>query len=75
MSDSFSFPEKEQLCQKNTETVKAKSSETERTSGQKVLQDVPGHRNIRTAMGTYAKAFRDKKVEAVRALNGAFKIS
>ena len=41
----------------------------------KVLQDVMGHRNIRTTMETYAKAFRDKKVEAVRALNGAFKIS
>lgn len=41
----------------------------------KVLQDVMGHRNIRTAMETYAKAFRDKKVEAVMALNGAFKIS
>ena len=34
-----------------------------------------GHRNIRTTMETYAKAFRDKKVEAVMALNGAFKIS
>lgn len=31
----------------------------------KVLQDVMGHRNIRTTMETYAKAFRDKKVEAV----------
>lgn len=41
----------------------------------KVLQDVMGHRNIRTTMETYAKAFRDKKVEAVMALNGAFKIS
>ena len=41
----------------------------------KVLQDVMGHRNIRTTMETYAKAFRDKKVEAVIALNGAFKIS
>ncbi len=41
----------------------------------KVLQDVMGHRNIRTTMETYAKAFRDKKVEAVMALKGAFKIS
>ncbi len=41
----------------------------------KVLQDVMGRRNIRTIMETYAKAFRDKKVEAVIALNGAFKIS
>lgn len=41
----------------------------------KVLQDAMGHRNIRTTMETYAKAFRDKKVEAVMALNGAFKIS
>lgn len=41
----------------------------------KVLQDVMGHRNIRTTMETYAKAFRDKKVEAVMALNGTFKIS
>lgn len=41
----------------------------------KVLQDVMGHRNIRTTMETYAKAFRDKKIEAVMALNGAFKIS
>lgn len=41
----------------------------------KVLQDVMGHRNIRTTIETYTKAFREKKVETVKALNGAFKIS
>lgn len=41
----------------------------------KVLQDVMGHRNIRTTMGTYAKALSDKKKETMQALNGAFKIS
>lgn len=41
----------------------------------KVLQDIMGHRNIRTTMETYAKAMRDKKVETIQALNGAFKIS
>ena len=41
----------------------------------KVLQDTMGHRNIRTTMETFAKAFQDKKVEAVVALNGTFKIS
>jgi hypothetical protein len=32
MSDSFSFPEKEQLCQENEGTAKAEFSETERAS-------------------------------------------
>lgn len=41
----------------------------------KVLQDIMGHRNIRTTMETYAKALKEKKVEAMQALNGAFKIS
>ena len=41
----------------------------------KVLQDIMGHRDIRTTMETYAKAMRDKKVETMQALNGAFKIS
>lgn len=41
----------------------------------KVLQDIMGHRNIRTTMETYAKAMKDKKVETIQALNGAFKIS
>lgn len=41
----------------------------------KVLQDVMGHRNIRTTMEVYAKATRDKKLEAMRELNGKFKIS
>ena len=40
----------------------------------KVLQDIMGHRNIRTTMETYAKAMKDKKVETMQALNGAFKI-
>lgn len=41
----------------------------------KVLQDIMGHRNIRTTMETYAKAQRDKKIETIQTLNGAFKIS
>lgn len=41
----------------------------------KVLQDVMGHRNIRTTMEVYAKATRDKKLEAIREMNGKFKIS
>ena len=41
----------------------------------KVLQDIMGHRNIRTTMEVYAKATRDKKLEAMRELNGKFKIS
>lgn len=41
----------------------------------KILQDIMGHRNIRTTMEVYSKAMRDKKVEAMQALNGAFKIS
>ena len=41
----------------------------------KVLQDVMGHRNIRTTMEVYAKSTRDKKVEEMRSLEGAFKIS
>lgn len=41
----------------------------------KVLQDIMGHRNIRTTMEVYAKATRDKKLEAMRDLNGKFKIS
>ena len=41
----------------------------------KVLQDIMGHRNIRTTMEVYTKAMRDSKVEAIQALNGAFKIS
>lgn len=41
----------------------------------KVLQDIMGHRNIRTTMETYAKATREKKAEAIQALNGAFKLS
>ena len=41
----------------------------------KVLQDIMGHRNIRTTTEVYAKATRDKKMEAMRELNGKFKIS
>lgn len=41
----------------------------------KVLQDIMGHRNIRTTMETYAKAMKDKKVEEMQSLNGVFKIS
>lgn len=41
----------------------------------KVLQDIMGHRNIRTTMETYAKAMKDKKVEEMQLLNGVFKIS
>lgn len=41
----------------------------------KVLQDIMGHRNIRTTMETYTKALRDKKIDTIQALNGAFKIS
>lgn len=41
----------------------------------KVLQDVMGHRNIRTTMEVYARATRDKKLEVIREMNGKFKIS
>lgn len=41
----------------------------------KVLQDIMGHRNIRTTMEVYTKAMREKKAETMQALNGAFKIS
>lgn len=41
----------------------------------KVLQDVMGHRNIRTTMEVYARATRDKKLEAMKEMNGKFKIS
>lgn len=41
----------------------------------KVLQDIMGHRNIRTTMEVYTKALKDTKVEAIRSLEGAFQIS
>ena len=41
----------------------------------KVLQDIMGHRNIRTTMETYTKAMRDKKLDTMQSLNGSFKIS
>lgn len=41
----------------------------------KVLQDIMGHRNIRTTMEVYAKATRDKKLEAIKEMNGRFRIS
>lgn len=40
----------------------------------KVLQDIMGHRNIRTTMDVYAKATRKKKQDAIKELNGKFKI-
>ena len=36
----------------------------------KVPQDVMGHRNIRTTMEVCARAARDKKLEAIREMNG-----
>ena len=41
----------------------------------KILQDIMGHRNIRTTMEVYARATREKKQDAIRELNGKFKIS
>lgn len=41
----------------------------------KVLQDIMGHRNIRTTMEVYAKATREKKQDVIKELNGKFKIS
>ena len=41
----------------------------------KVLQDIMGHRNIRTTMEVYARATRDKKQDAIREMNGKIKIS
>lgn len=41
----------------------------------KVLQDIMGHRNIRTTMEVYAMATREKKQDTIRELNGKFKIS
>lgn len=41
----------------------------------KVIQDIMGHRNIRTTMETYAKALKEKKTETMKALNGEFKIA
>lgn len=41
----------------------------------KVLQDVMGHRNIRTTMETYTKAMREKKIEEIQSLDGSFKLS
>ena len=41
----------------------------------KVIQDIMGHQNVRTTMGVYARALKDKKMETMRSLNGAFKIS
>lgn len=34
-----------------------------------------GHRNIRTTMEVYAKATRGEKQDAIKQLNGNFKIS
>lgn len=41
----------------------------------KVLQDIMGHRNIRTTMEVYARATREKKQDAIKEMNGKFKIS
>ena len=41
----------------------------------KVLQDIMGHRNIRTTMEVYAMATREKKQDAIKEMNGKFKIS
>lgn len=41
----------------------------------KVLQETMGHRNIRTTIEIYTKALKDKKIETMQALNGAFKLS
>lgn len=41
----------------------------------KVLQDIIGHRNIRTTMEVYAKATREKKQDAIKEMDGKFKIS
>lgn len=41
----------------------------------KVLQDIMGHRNIRTTMEVYAKATCEKKQDTIKELNGKVKIS
>lgn len=41
----------------------------------KVLQDIMGHKNIRTTMEIYTTVLRDKKVETMQSVNGMFKIS
>jgi len=40
----------------------------------KVLQDIMGHRNIRTTMEVYAMATREKKQDTIEEMNGRFKI-
>ena len=40
----------------------------------KTLQDVMGHKNIRTTMDTYTKAMREKKQAEFQALNAKFKL-
>jgi len=47
----------------------------EQNTNMKVLQDVMGHRSIRTTMEVYTKAMHDKKMEEFRAINGSFRIS
>ncbi len=39
------------------------------------LQDIMGHRNIRTTMEIYAMATREKKQDAIMEMDGKFKIS
>ena len=41
----------------------------------KVLQDIMGHKNVRTTMDVYVRSMRDQKAEVMNSLNGAFKIS
>lgn len=41
----------------------------------KILQDVMGHRNIRTTMEVYAMATREKKQDVIKEMNGKFKLS
>lgn len=41
----------------------------------KVLQDIMGHRNIRTTMEVYAMATREKKQNTIKEMNGKFRIS
>ena len=40
----------------------------------KVIQEVMGHRNIRTTMDVYNEATEDKKIESFRNLDGKFKL-
>lgn len=41
----------------------------------KVVQDVMGHRNIRTTMNTYSHAMKDAKVASFKAIDGRIKLA